>query len=307
MTSARLRAYIELLIAIVIWGIGASVIKFALGSLSPFVFLSYRFFLTVLVLFPFFLLEKKKHISLKDTLLLILIAFLGSTFNLGLYFYGTKLSTSIDASLITATAPILIIVGSVLFLREHITHREKIGIAITMIGTFVIMLQSSFEHGSSPSTAILGNILLFACNIAFAAYLILSKELLRDKISPFTLTFATFLVGFITTLPLTLLETKASNILPVILHLNLSTQLSVIYMAVLSGAVAYFLYQRAQKTIEVSEASIFQYLQPLATAPVAAVWLGERVTIPMIAGSFLIAIGVFLAEWKKRKKTTLVS
>ena len=301
MERHRLTAYIELLVAISIWGIGASVIKFALGSLPPFIFLSYRFLFTSIILLPFFLAEKSKGINRKNIWMLLLIAFLGSTLNLGLYFYGTKLSTSIDASLITSTAPILIILAGAIFLKEHVTHSEKIGIGITLLGTFVIMLQSFFEPGGVPKTAVLGNILLFGCNVAFAAYLILSKEVLKDRISAFTLTFATFLVGFVTTLPLTLFETKPANLMPIILHLNLPTQASVIYMAVLSGALAYFLYQKAQKTIEASEASVFQYLQPLATAPIAVAWLGEKITIPMVMGSFLVGIGVFLAEWKKKR------
>lgn len=301
MNSARLRAYFELILAVAIWGIGASVIKFALGSLPPFVFLTYRFFLTVLILFPFFLAEKKKHIGFKDTAVLAFIAILGSTVNLGLYFYGTKLSTSIDASLITSTAPILIIVAGAMFLREHITHREKIGIAVTLLGTLVIILQSFFESGPHSALSIFGNTLLFVCNIAFAAYLILSKEVLKNKISPFTLTFATFLVGFITTIPLTLFEVKPGDILPMILRLNLATQLSVVYMAVFSGAIAYFLYQKGQKTIEASEASVFQYLQPVATAPIAVLWLGEKITLPMIIGSVLVMIGIFLAEMKKNR------
>ncbi len=301
MNPARLRAYFELIIAVAIWGVAASVIKFGLTDLPPFVFLSYRYLITTLILLPFFLATKEKHITFKNIGFLVLISFLGSTFNHGLLFYGTKFSTSLDSSLITATAPILVILAGFLFLKEHITHKEKIGIAVTLLGTLVIMLQSFFESGPHSSLSIFGNTLLFICNIAFAAYLILSKEIIREKVSPFTLTFMTFLVGFITTLPLTIFEMKPANLLSTIVHLNLGTQLSVFYMAILSGALAYFLYQGAQKTIEASEASVFQYLQPVATAPVAVLWLGEKITIPMVVGSILVIIGVFLAEWKKKR------
>lgn len=303
MSSSRLRAYIELLIAVIIWGVGATVIKFALGTLPPFTFLTYRFFLTTLILLPFFLLSKPKIGTPKDFLYLIVIGFLGSTLNLGLYFYGTKLSSSLDASLITSTAPILIVLAGAIFLRERVTKKEKVGIAITILGTLVIALQALIEKGPNTASSILGNVLLMITNIVFAAYLILSKEKLRDKVSPFTLTFATFTVGFVTTLPLTLFEGKFSNLIPTILHLSIPVLLAVLYMAVASGALAYFLYQRAQKTIEASEASVFQYLQPLATAPVAVLWLGEKITLPMVLGSILIAIGVILAEYKQGRKS----
>lgn len=86
------------------------------------------------------------------------------------------------------------------------------------------------------------------------------------------------------------------------MSVSLSAHLAVVYMALFSGALAYFLYQRAQKTIEASEASVFNYLPPIVTAPVATLWLHEKITIPYIIGSVVIAIGVFLAEWKRRSK-----
>ena len=48
--SARVRAYILLLIAVAIWGFAGPVIKFTLGYFDPVVFLTYRFFLTSLVI-----------------------------------------------------------------------------------------------------------------------------------------------------------------------------------------------------------------------------------------------------------------
>ena len=110
-----------------------------------------------------------------------------------------------------------------------------------------------------------------------------------------------FLVGFLTTIPLALTEVKATEILPKLMKINFSSHLAVIYMAIFSGAIAYILYQKAQKTIEASEASIFNYLPPIITAPVAMLWLHEKLTTPYIVGSAIIAVGVILAETKKKK------
>lgn len=301
MNPARLRAYIELLITVIIWGVAASVIKFGLSELSPFTFLAYRYFITTIVLLPFFILVKGKGQILRYLPMIILISLLGSTLNHALLFYGAKLSTSLDTSLITATAPILVIIAGAIFLKEHITHKEKVGIAVILLGTIAIILQSLLEGGPNAHSSLIGNILLFSCNIIFTGYLILSKKVLQNGISPFALTFMTFLVGFITTLPFSLRETGISNFLPHLLNLDLSIHLSVIYMSIFSGALAYWLYQKAQKTIEASEASVFQYLQPVVTAPVAIIWLGEKLTLPIVFGSVLIGLGVFLAEWKKKR------
>lgn len=109
-----------------------------------------------------------------------------------------------------------------------------------------------------------------------------------------------FLIGFLTTLPLTLYEIKPAEILPKLMSISTGAQLSVIFMSLFSGALAYFLYQKAQKTIEASEAAVFTYLTPIVTAPVATIWLHEKITLPYIIGSIVIAIGVILAEIKTK-------
>ena len=152
--------------------------------------------------------------------------------------------------------------------------------------------------------SVLGNTIIFLSNVAFAAYLILSKKALRKGISPFAITFCMFFVGFLTTIPLALSEVRISEILPKLANISFSAHLAVIYIALLSGALAYFLYQRAQKTIEASEASVFNYLTPIVTLPVATLWLHERITTPYIVGLIVIATGVILAGWKKSKKTS---
>lgn len=202
-------------------------------------------------------------------------------------------------SLITATAPIFVALAGVWLLHEHVTTREKLGIVITIIGTVVIALQSFFETGIGAGRSVLGNSIIFVSNIAFAAYLLLSKEALRKKVSPFTITFMMFFLGFIMMIPLALGEVPFHEILPKLATISIPAQLSVLFMALFSGAAAYFLYQKAQKTIEASEAAVFTYLTPIVTAPVATIWLREKLTTPYIVGSIIIAVGVILAEYKR--------
>jgi drug/metabolite transporter (DMT)-like permease len=183
-----------------------------------------------------------------------------------------------------------------------VTKKEKVGILITFLGMMTIIFQSFFEVGLKESaTTIFGNILILSSNISFAASLIIAKKDLRRGVSAFSLMFYMFLVGLVTIIPLALKEVPIGNLFTNIFSLSWSAHLSVFYMAFASGALAYYLYQKAQKTIETSEAAIFLYLQPLVTAPLALFWLHERISTPYIIGSVIIAIGVILAEWKKRR------
>jgi len=72
-------------------------------------------------------------------------------------------------------------------------------------------------------------------------------------------------------------------------------------MAILSGSLAYFLYVRAQRSIEVSEATLFNYLQPVFAIPLAIFWLGESLSTSFIFGAGIIALGLIIAEYKRRE------
>lgn len=295
MSDGRIRAYTYLLLVVVIWGIAPTVIKFGLSEIPPFLFLTYRFLITTIVLLPVFILSKNRSLGLKNLPLVILVSFLGSTLNLGLLFYGTQFTTSLDSSLITATAPIFVALAGTWFLHDRVTKKERIGIIITIVGTVVIAFQSFFEKNPGVVSGITGNMIIFISNIAFVAYLLTSKEALRKGVSPITITFMMFFIGFLTSLPLSYHDLGS------ITKLSLPAHLSVVYMALFSGALAYYLYQKAQKRIEASEAAVFTYLTPIITAPIGVIWLHEKLTIPYIIGSVIIALGVFLAEWKKRR------
>lgn len=301
MNPHRLRAYLLLLIVAVIWGIAGPVIKLTLKGLAPDIFLLYRFFLSSLIALPFFAVYGIK-ISPKPKILLMtfLYAFLNSTVTLGLLFWGTNKTSLLDMSLISIFAPLLIILGGFFFLKERITSRERIGIAIAFLGSFLIIFEPLLR-AKNGTGQLSGNLLIFASLSAGAASGVLLKKLLRENISAFTLSSLSFLVGFISLLPIVLLRYSSSYLINLISTTPLSFHLGVVYMAVFSGTIAYTLVNLAQKTIELSEAALFSYLHPIFSAILAIFLLGDKLSIPVIIGSIITFSGVFVAEIKANR------
>lgn len=304
MKSHRLKAYAYLLIVAAIWGIAGPVIKFTLPSLPPFIFLTYRFFISTILFLPIILFKKAKAPSnIKDFVILTLIALLGSSINLGFLFYGYNYTTALDASLLSATAPIFVVAASMLFLKERVTKREKIGLMIAFLGTLAIIFQPLAENKILFRENIFGNILVVISNFAWIIYIVLSKFGLKRKYDPLYMTGYTFFIGLITLFPLAIFQAGSfSGLVSLVINSPLQTHLGVLYMALLSGSLAYFLYQKAQKTIEASEATLFLYLSPLFAAPLAVLWLGEKITVFYLLGAAIVAAGVIIAESKKRRK-----
>jgi drug/metabolite transporter (DMT)-like permease len=302
MTSSRIRSYILLTIVAAIWGIAGPVIKYTLPDFPPVIFLTYRFAISLLVLIPITIFMKQSFPKKKrDLFILTLIGLLGSSINLGLLFYGYNFTTALDASLLSATAPIFVVAASAFILKEKVTKMEKLGVFITFIGAITIVIQPLMEGGLFTAKNIYGNLLIIAANIAWVLYIVLSKYELKHKVKPLIMTTYMFFLGFITLLPLAIFQSGGfSNLINQLISAPVKPHLGVWYMALLSGALAYFLYQKAQKSIEASEATLFSYLGPLFAAPLAVFWLGETLTPTFLLGSIIIAVGVYIAEFKKR-------
>ena len=300
MNKHRLHAYKLLLITAIIWGAAGPIIKFTLNGISPLPFLTYRFGLSsiiVILTLPFF--KRQAFPKKKAFWETILYGFLTSTVALGLLFFGLNETTVLEMTFINLSGPILISLAGVYFLHEHITKREKIGTSITLLGTLILIIQPILEDGLDLSK-ISGNILIFLYLLVNTISVILAKKLVRKGVTPMSMVNSSFIVGFLTVLPLALIL-NPQNLLTTITSLSLPYHLGIFYMALISGNLAYVLWVRGQKTIEVSETSLFTYLYPIFAAPLAIFWLHEKVNTVFFTGLVLVAIGVIIAEYKKAK------
>ena len=301
MNPHRLRAYLLLLIVSVIWGVAGPVIKFTLGGFDPLVFLTYRFAISAVVslatilVIGFRLPKDKKIIKLA-----LFYGFLTSTVALGLLFFGFDETTAIDATLISATGPLFISAGGLFFLKERVTLREKAGMGIAFVGT-AITIAEPVLRGGNGFAGLGGNLLVFASILVGVATAIFAKILLRNELAPVMATNLSFWVGFLTLAPIAAVVHSPLGIIEQIKAAPLVFHFGVLFMAILSGNLAYTLWHKAQKTIEVGEVSVFGYLYPLFATPLAVVWLKEKISVPFLIGATIIAVGVVIAEYKKSR------
>ena len=304
--SPRTRARLMLLLVAVIWGFAVPVIKFTFNYFDSVTFLTYRFFLTCLILIPLLLITQPhtwrslSKLSSREWFLLILCGLLGSTLQLGLLFWGLELTSSLDGSIINATAPILVSLAGYYLLKEKITDREKLGQIIAFAGSILVIVQPILESGKIFTGTFIGNLLVMGGTLAWVGYVLLTKRELHHKLTPLFLTANMFFWGFISMSIISLFITPPSQLISQLTTKYLPAHLGVLYMVIFSGIIAYWLYQKAQKTVEVSEANVFLFLPPVFTAPLAYFWLHEAVTWPAVAGSLVIAAGVYISEVKPK-------
>ena len=295
LSSKRSFAYALLLLNIILWGLSPPIIKVALNFVSINQFLLGRYLLASLIFLPIYLLTRKKSpsITTNNYKLLILLALLGTPLTLIPLYEGIKLTSSIESSILTATGPLLIIIGGRIFLHEKITQNEKIGLIIALIGTLLLALGPLVIDRPGFQISLLGNLLILGSNLIWTAFLLLVKKLKVDasQIS---------LVSYLTAIPifLLLMLLEPSKILnSSILNLNSTAIFGIVYMAVAGSIIAFWAYTKGQEYVEASEAAVFTYLQPLITFPLAYYWLHESISSVGLAACLLIAAGVYISEY----------
>lgn len=302
MSPNRLKAYLLLTLTTVFWAVASPVIKFVLGELSPLPFLAYRFAITtiaIIVISFFVKIQIPKKLS--TLFLLLFYSFMTSTVTLGILFFGLKETTVIESTIISMAGPILIAIAGVYYLKEHVTKKEKIGMSIALIGTALTVIEPLVRNGTGKMQ-LSGNLLILVYLLTNTVSVVLAKNLLRKGVNAWTMVSSTFLVGFVTTLPFLYFNGGIVQTFSQIKSLSLNTHLGVIYMALVSGLLAYGLSNKAQKTIEIGDAAIFQFLYPIIAIPLAIFWLKETLTLPYIVGALIISVGVVIAGFKAKAK-----
>lgn len=293
--SKRKLAYLALLLTSLIWGVAVVVIKYTLNFIEPLDFLFWRFLISTAVLLPFFLsLVKTSSFSKKDFLKLFLLGALSTTITLYLLFWGMKYTTAIDVSLISILGPVLIVFGGAYLLNEKVTRRERLGLSLAICGALIAILEPLLKRNTHPQ-ALFGNGLVFLSYLTWTAYVILYKKE-SFKYHPLVVTFFNFFAGLLTLAPIFLIRNLAIGQLAI--TINPAALPGILYMSLFSSCIAYFTYNLGVASIEASEATLFDYLKPIFTAPLAFFWLKEEITLPYLVGAVIAAIGVVLSEWR---------
>lgn len=284
--------YVALLISAIIWGFNFVIAKLTLQEI-PIMTLSFgRFFLSFLLLTPFiFMLNKKERtIHIKDMPKILLIGLLMITFQIALFYEGLTRTSAINASVLTLIIPILSVVVGWTILKEKLYIINLLGIFIGLLGSLTILGVPLLLVNRFSSTELLGNILIILSSLFYVFGSLLSKEMLT-KYSTIMFTLTLFFVGAITFLIPAIAENAHNTVW--IDHLSVLGVLGFLYVTVFSSVSAFLLFIWGLSKIELSQANLFQYIEPAAAATLAVPLLSERISYSFILGTALIILGVY--------------
>lgn len=290
--NERNKAYIYLVLALTSWGSLYVASKYVLEIVPSFVLLFVRYFIALSILIAVYRKYPKAIIEKKDYRYLFLIGFVGYFLAIGFQLLGTHYCNASMASLITSMNPAMIILLAIPILHERITLHKGIAVGITLIGTVVII--GNLGSGNT----VIGVVFSF---ISMAAWSLTSVivRLSCQKYDSITVTIYSMLIGLVFTLPAALIEMKATafsfaDITPPVV-------LWMFYIGIVCTAGGLLFWNKALELADAATCSLFYPIQPLTSAILGVLILGEVLSLNFLIGSALIIGGILYAVIADRK------
>jgi drug/metabolite transporter (DMT)-like permease len=288
LSDKRKLAIIALIISNTIWGAASPIFKWSLQNVHPFTLAYLRFALAVFVLFPF--VYKDLRLERKDLGKVMLLSIFGITINISFFFFALTKTESINAPIIGSSAPIFVMLISFFLLRERIQIKQVLGTVVGLVGIITIVLTPLFKNGLDSSLS--GNLFLIIATLGGVIHVILTKEI-ANKYKPVCIVFYSFIIGTLSFTPGFVWEIKEYGFLT---DINLSGIIGIAFGAVFASAIAYSLQEWALEYLRASEVGLFTYMDPVVAVLIAVPLLGEIPTPEFLVGSFLVFMGIFIAE-----------
>jgi drug/metabolite transporter (DMT)-like permease len=229
----------------------------------------------------------------KDIKTLVLLALSGVTLFFMVQYTGISMAGASIASIVVCLlAPVLISVFSAWLFREHLKRRQVAGIVGAALGTLTIVAGDVFSSQGN-SAFLQGSLLLLLTPLMWAGYTLLGKKMM-EKYDPFLVVAYVSILGGLLLVPFSLAE----NSFHLIAAVSLQGWLFILFLAFTCSLLGYYIWFYVMKQVKAAVASSFLFGEPLVTALFAITFVGEKITVSVVAGGLLVFVGVVLVTWK---------
>lgn len=210
-------------------------------------------------------------------------------------FLGLRYISAGLERLILFVYPTIVVLISAYYYKQEIKGHQWGALALTYLGLFIAFAGEVNLLPANDSGFYLGSILVFACAITFAIYIVGSGRIIpvvgAAKFNSYAMSFAA--VGVLS-------HYVISNG-PSLLHLDWLVYAYAFSMAILATVIPSYLISEGIKRIGSDNAAIVASIGPVSTLAQAYFFLGEPILTLQIVGTVLILTGVVLVGWKPKR------
>ena len=289
------------LLVVVVWGLNFVVIKVGLHNMPPLMLAGLRF---LLVAFPalFFVARPKIPFGL-------LLGY-GLTISFGQFaflFCAIKfgMPAGLASLVLQAQAFFTIILGAFVF-GERLQGKQLAGITLVVFGVLVL-IESSLN---GQHVALFGFMLTLAAGLSWACGNIFNKLIMQHDSRPPVMSLVVWsaLIPVLPFMLASLILDGPQAMAQSLIHIDLTTILSLVYLAFVATIVGYGIWGSLLGRYETWRVAPLSLLVPVVGLASAAVLLGETLSALQLLGAVLIMAGLYINVFGLRlRRATQVS
>ena len=297
MSDFKPKGHIAMIASNSLWGLMSPVAKvtMAAGTITPLLMTDFRIIGAAILFWITSLFTRHEHVPPRDLLRLAFAATLGILLNQGSFIFGVGMTSPGEASIITTTMPVWVMILAALFLKEPITTRKTAGIIVGAAGALILIINSN-NTAMSGDKPLIGDILVLTAQLCYALYLTLFKNFIA-RYSLVTLMKWMFTFAAVMLLPLSIPTIAATSWS----QLTAAQWLGAGYVVAGGTYVAYICVMIGQKNLRPTIVGMYNYVQPII-ATCVGIYLGlDRFTPLKMLAVLLIFSGVFLVTTSRAR------
>lgn len=301
-----MRSWIYLLACNFMWALQFTCVKLVQDQVGPLFTVWGPMTLATVMLYPLIRSERKHSAapgekSSSDVLRYLLMAAIGVFPAQVWVTWGTRMSTASNAAVIALTAPITMAILAVIILGERMTANRWISFALAVFGV-LLCSGSDLRHAQVARSYWAGNLLVFLGLTGSGFYNTYGKKMM-ERYSPMEMLFYTYAAMFFIMTPVVMLSER--SVFAAIPHFTAQTWIGLALLTFFHNFLSMVLFLKALKVLDAIQASVSNYLVTFFGVPIAAIWLGERLTVSAIIGGLLVLGSTILMTFWDRGATAV--
>lgn len=260
--------------------------KISFEDIPPFLFIGTRYLVIGLmfIVIARYAGHKLNEASTKDIVIQCVLQVV-----VGMAWFGSLIYTqAINVAILFLLEPVVVYVGSIIFLREPRSNRALAGALVALTGGVLMFGAPAL---SDDPRQMIGNGLLLIAVFGYAALLLHSKKVITDK-NLFTVLGLRFMAAGLAGLLLTSVFENPSTILTAS-----ASSLSALTLSItVCGFFGMWLFYKALEHMRAEDSASILYFDPLVGTIAGAVILGETLNDAALVAAGIIIAGVLISH-----------
>lgn len=290
--------YLGLVLSTIIWGCNFIAARVLSDEVPPYTAGFIRFFCASVILIPLSFIRYRLTGGFRSRLWVGVMAMglMGVLCYNVCFFQGMKFVEAGRASIIVSTSTIVLAILSAVFFNEAISLLRLFGIVLALTGVIIVITDGSISAVFSEAFST-GDLYILGAVVGFVSYVMICKAVMKELPMLQAITWSC-VFGTCFLMPLAYSEHSWADFATY----SPGSWISLLYLGALGTVASYLLYYNGVNRIGVTRAVVFSNFGPVVAVFAGWAFLGEHLSVFIVAGAVMVIVGVFLVNSKDREK-----